>query len=144
MDDARLIENLIYEYAERIDAGDLAGVAEMFRHAVIRAPKQQHSFNGYDEVLAMYQSSCRLYPESGTPETRHLTTNVVINVEGDKAASRAVFTVIQATPSFPLQPIISGRYRDSFSRVNGSWRFTERSMLVDFVGDCSAHLLYTL
>ena len=37
MDDARLIENLIYEYAERIDDGDLAGVAELFRHAITRA-----------------------------------------------------------------------------------------------------------
>ena len=30
MDDARRIEHLIYTYAELIDAGDLAGVAELF------------------------------------------------------------------------------------------------------------------
>ena len=35
MDSAREIENLLYTYAERIDAGDLDGVADLFAHGRI-------------------------------------------------------------------------------------------------------------
>ena len=36
-DSAREIENLLYSYAERIDAGDLGGVADLFIHGRIKA-----------------------------------------------------------------------------------------------------------
>jgi len=142
MEDSRLIENLIYTYAERIDLGDLEGVAELFREAAIIAPAQNSRMEGYDAVLAMYQGACRLYPDTGTPKTRHITTNVIIEQEGDEATARSVYTVIQATESLPLQPIISGRYHDSFKRTANGWQFAERQIFIDLMGDCSAHLLY--
>jgi hypothetical protein len=40
----------------------------------------------------------------------------------------------------PLQPIVAGRYLDRFARVDGAWRFAERRILVDLVGDLSRHL----
>ncbi|NNE74601.1 MAG: hypothetical protein HKN26_13120, partial [Acidimicrobiales bacterium] len=36
-DSARSIENLLYLYAERIDAGDFAGVGELFTHGRVSA-----------------------------------------------------------------------------------------------------------
>lgn len=144
MDDARLIENLVYTYAERIDAGDLEGVAEMFRHAEIVAPAQDSSTRGYDAVLAMYQGATRLYEPTRTPLTKHITTNVIVEVDatGETASSRSYFTVVQATGALPLQPIIAGRYRDQFARGDDGWHFTRREMHVDLLGDLSAHLLY--
>ena len=35
MEDSRQVENLIYSYAERIDNGDLEGVAALFHDAEI-------------------------------------------------------------------------------------------------------------
>ncbi|MBN7798612.1 nuclear transport factor 2 family protein [Parahaliea mediterranea] len=142
VDDYRAIENLIYRYAERIDAGDLEGVAELFRHGAITAPAHDSRVEGYRAVLDMYRASCRIYPETGTPRTRHITTNVLVEVAGEEAIARSTFTVLQATESLPLQPIITGRYSDRFQRRDGAWVFRERAMHVDFVGDCSAHLLY--
>lgn len=144
MDDSRQIENLIYSYAEKIDAGDLDGVAQLFRDAEIVAPAHGSRQVGYQQVLAMYQHSTRIYESTGTPKTKHLTTNVIIDIaEGAVTASaRSYFTVIQATDALPLQPIISGRYRDSFDKVDGVWRFSCREMNVDLLGDLSAHLLY--
>jgi 3-phenylpropionate/cinnamic acid dioxygenase small subunit len=144
MDDCRQIENLIYTYAERIDNGDLEAVAELFRHAEIVAPAHDSRRAGYDEVLAMYQHSCRIYQQTGTPLTRHLTTNVIIELEdnGRSATARSYFTVIQATPALPLQPIIAGHYRDNFTKAAAGWQFSRREMTVDLIGDCSAHLLY--
>jgi 3-phenylpropionate/cinnamic acid dioxygenase small subunit len=148
IDDARKIENLIYLYAECLDAGDLDGVAELFRHGRIRpgpdAPDEA-SFIGRDAVRAMYASATRLY-DDGTPRTRHVTTNIMIEVddEAGTAASRSVYTVFQRTESLSLQPIISGRYHDTFQRIDRRWWFDTRVMLMDLIGDLSQHLLFEL
>jgi 3-phenylpropionate/cinnamic acid dioxygenase small subunit len=80
--------------------------------------------------------------DDGTPRTRHVTTNVAIEAdeEAGTAVSRAYSTVLQALPGLALQPIVSGRYRDRFERCDGQWRFAERRVLVDLVGDVSRHL----
>ncbi len=104
MEDSRCIENLIYYYAERIDDGDLEGVAELFRDAEITSTVHNVRRTGFDEVLKMYQMSCRLYEATGTPMTKHLTTNVIIELDenGREAAARSYYTVIQATDALPL------------------------------------------
>jgi hypothetical protein len=148
IDSAREIENLLYLYAERIDAGDLDGVADLFRHGRIRpgpdAPDDA-CFEGRDAVRGMYGASTRLY-EGGTPLTRHVTTNIIIEVDDDAGtgATRSSYCVFQRTESLPLQPIIIGRYHDTFQRIDGHWWFDTRVMLVDLVGDLSQHLLYEL
>ena len=60
------------------------------------------------------------------------------------ASAHSYYTVIQATKSLPLQPIISGRYADRFRKTDDGWEFSEREMFVDLLGDLSAHLLYEL
>jgi ketosteroid isomerase-like protein len=147
-DSARAIENLLYAYAERIDAGDFEAVADLFAHgriSVSPAAKPGQRVEGRDNVLAMYRGSTRLY-ENGTPHTKHVTTNPIIEVEsGAKAAAaRSYYTVLQQVDELPLQPIISGRYHDSFRRIDGGWWFDTRIMFVDLVGDLSHHLLYAL
>jgi hypothetical protein len=144
MDSYREIENLLYIYADRIDAGDLKGVAELFANGEIRALDQEIGARGYDEVLAMYQGSTRIYEQTGTPCTKHVTTNAIIEVdeENNSAAARSYFTVFQAVEGLPLQPIIAGRYHDRFERINGNWRFRERKMFPELYGDLSRHLLF--
>ncbi len=145
-DRAREIENLLYVYAERIDAGDFHGVAELFTHGRIRpdpdAPADA-TFEGREQVLGMYEAATRLY-DDGTPLTRHVTTNAIIEVEDGAGSARSYFTVFQRTDSLALQPIICGRYHDTFRRIDGRWWFDTRIMLVDLVGDLSQHLRYGL
>jgi 3-phenylpropionate/cinnamic acid dioxygenase small subunit len=143
-DNDRAIENLIYRYAERIDAGDLAGVAELFTHGRIQAAPGI-VFEGAEQVRSMYDSATRLY-DDGTPRTRHTTTNVAIETddEAGTAAARAYYTVFQQTDELPLQPIIAGRYADTFHRVDGQWWFDTREIFVDLSGDLSHHLLFEL
>lgn len=140
MNDHRAIENLLYLYAERIDAGDFEGVAELFRHATIIAAGGQHRIEGYEAVLAMYRGFTRLY-DNGTPSTQHIVSNARIEIDGDSAQAHSRFTVLQATDALALQPIIAGRYEDRFARVDGSWRFAERAMIPVLYGDVSQHLL---
>jgi 3-phenylpropionate/cinnamic acid dioxygenase small subunit len=143
-DSARGIENLVYTYAERIDAGDLDGVAELFRHGRIEAAPGV-VVEGPEKVRRLYDGSTRLY-EDGTPRSRHVTTNVIVEVDEDAgtASARASYVVLQQTDELPLQPIIAGRYRDTFHRVDGKWWFDTRQMFVDLTGDLSKHLLFEL
>ncbi len=144
VNDCRQIENLIYCYAERIDSGDLQGVAELFRDAEIISTTHNVRRAGFDEVMEMYALSCRIHEPTGTPLTKHLTTNVIIELQksDNKASARSYYTVIQATDALPLQPIISGRYQDRFKKIDGNWQFARREMFVDLIGNCSEHLLY--
>jgi hypothetical protein len=48
--------------------------------------------------------------------------------------------VLQALPGLALQPIVSGRYLDRFERREGRWRFLERRVRTDLLGDVSRHL----
>jgi 3-phenylpropionate/cinnamic acid dioxygenase small subunit len=143
-DSAREIENLIYRYAERIDAGDLDGVADLFAHGRIHGVENgppETVFTGTAAVRGMYEMATRLH-EDGTPKTHHHTTNVSIEVDesAGTAESRSYYLVTQATPQLPLQVIVTGRYRDTFHRIDGRWWFESRTMFVDQVGDMSQHL----
>lgn len=143
MDDARQIENLIYRYAELIDEGNLEALAALFERGEIVSKAHNTRIAGTDEVLKLYRNSCRIYESTGTPRTKHLTTNVMIELlDADRATARSYYTVLQATESFPLQVIITGRYVDTFARQDGRWTFACREMIIDHLGDCSAHLLY--
>jgi len=65
----------------------------------------------------------------------------VVELNGpNRAAARSCFTVLQARPDFPLQAILCGRYHDAFERVGSAWRFADRLILPDLVGDLSRHL----
>ncbi|MCB0950970.1 MAG: nuclear transport factor 2 family protein [Mycobacterium sp.] len=145
-DAAREIENLVYTYAERIDAGDLDGVAALFAHGRIRGVQDgppETVFEGTTRVRQMYEMATRLY-DDGTPKTKHFTTNVQLRVDeaAGTAQGSAYYCVTQATPDLPLQVIVTGRYRDTFHRIDGSWWFDTRIMFVDQVGDTSRHLKF--
>ena len=140
------ITKLIYSYAERIDAGDFAGVGEVFAHATL-------TFEGFDDVVtgreaieALYTRTTRRY-EDGTPRTKHVMTNVMVDVadDGESAASRSYFTVLQAVPGeLALQPVIAGRYRHTYARVDGRWRVVAMHITIDLMGDVGYHMLFDL
>ena len=52
--------------------------------------------------------------------------------------------VFQQTDELPLQPIVSGRYRDTFVRSGHDWHFDRRHIIVDHVGDVREHLTFDL
>lgn len=145
-DSAREITNLIYRYAELLDAGDLDGVAALFAHGRICGVEDgppETVFNGTAGVRKMYEMATRIYPD-GTPKTRHHTSNVQLEINDAEgtAASRSYYCVTQATPDLPLQVIVTGHYKDTFHRLDRVWWFDSRIMFVDQVGDVSHHLKF--
>ena len=137
----RQIENLIYKYAERLDDGDFDGMAELLQYAEIGSGDGDVQLLGAEAVAAVYRSMVIIHPNR-TPMTHHVTTNLIIEIDEDDcfATSRGYFTVLQATEELPLQPIVIGRYRDEFSRVDDQWRFASRRMTMQSTGKTSYHL----
>jgi len=142
--DREAVTDLIHLYAERLDLGDLEGVANLLAHATLRSNHREDGLRGRDAVLALYRSTVQLH--DGTPSTKHVTTNVIVEIDDDgaHASARSYFTVLQARPDLPLQPIIAGRYHDRFAKAASGWQFTDRLILVDLVGDLRRHLKMAL
>ena len=133
--DTEAIRALVAAYGERLDAGDLDGVAALFRNA--RWCSGSRTLTDVDAIRRVYDDVL-LY--DGVPCTRHVMGDVVVRVDGATATSRCSFTVFQARPDFPLQAVLVGRYHDSFARVDGEWEFRERVVRPDLVGDLSHHM----
>ena len=134
------ISQLIFAYAERMDHGDFAGVGALFEHASYGAANAP-PMRGASAVEKILRELVILY-EDGTPRTKHVTTNLVVEL-GPKehtASARSYFSVLQGVPDAPLQTIVSGRYQDRFEQTASGWRFAERRVFMDLVGDLSRHL----
>ena len=145
-DSALEITNLIYTYAELLDAGDLDGVARLFTHGRICGMENgppETVFSGIAGVRRMYEMATRIYPD-GTPKTKHNTSNVQLHINEAQGTARSTsyYCVTQATPELPLQVIVTGHYKDTFHRRDGVWWFDSRTMFVDQVGDVSKHLKF--
>jgi 3-phenylpropionate/cinnamic acid dioxygenase small subunit len=135
------ITNLLYRYAELIDAGDLEAAAEMFRFATVKSGPEGRVLEP-GGLLALFRSLVRIHA-CGTPRTKHVVTNPILEIDEDAgwARCRSYYTVLQAAPGLPLQPIVAGRYHDAFACVDGAWRFAERDYSrLDLIGDVSQHL----
>ncbi|GAA1698847.1 nuclear transport factor 2 family protein [Streptomyces yatensis] len=134
----RAIENLIARYAELVDDGDFAGLGILLADATFTGTGEPVS--GRDAIEKMFHDTLIVYAD-GTPRTQHVTTNVAIDVDepAGTAVSRSYVTVFQALPDLPLQPIAAGRYHDRFERREGRWRFAERRVRINLIGDVSRH-----
>jgi 3-phenylpropionate/cinnamic acid dioxygenase small subunit len=136
------ITELLYRYAELIDAGDFDGVGRLLARSTFGGPASG-SVSGADNIAKLFTMTTRRYPEHGnTPRTRHLVLNPVVELSGDgTAATRSTFCVMQDTETVSIQPIVVGRYYDAFARDDQGWYFTERKVDIQMIGDVSAHLM---
>ncbi|MET7446423.1 nuclear transport factor 2 family protein [Streptomyces sp. NBC_01696] len=137
---ARQIENLIARYSHLVDDGEFAEFGALFENAefvsgevILRGGK------AVEDLI----SSMLVVHDDGTLRTRHITTNILIEVneDGDSAEARSYYNILQAVPGLlPLQMVAGGRYRDRFERREGTWSFARREVTIDFTGDTRYHL----
>jgi hypothetical protein len=119
-------------------------VGRLLAHATITATGMP-PLSGAADIAALYVATTRRHAD-GTPLTAHVITNPIVEVAADRATAsvRSRFLVVQATPDLGLQPIVAGRYHDTFERVDGAWRFATRHMEPRLAGDLREHLLIDL
>lgn len=143
----RAVTTLLYRYAECVDSADFDGLSQLFAHGRLRSSSAANAEEGMTgpQVGRFYAATNRVH-EDGTLRTRHLSTNVIVDIEEDRAAAsaRSYYVVFQATEKLPFQAIVAGRYEDRFARSDGEWHFADRLIHVDLVGDLSEHLSFDL
>jgi 3-phenylpropionate/cinnamic acid dioxygenase small subunit len=139
------ITTLMFRYAEYVDAADFDAIAGLFADAVVTNEGVDGEIAGGEAIKQLYVSTNKVH-DDGTLRTRHLTANVAVDIEesAGTATARSSFVVFQQTPNLPLQPIVTGRYRDRFARADRGWRFAQRHIIVDHVGDVREHLTFDL
>lgn len=140
MSDKLDITELLYRYAELIDAGDFDGVGALLSKASFGGTGPQ-GVSGADNIAKLFAATTRRYPDHGnTPRTRHLVLNPIIDLADNTATARSTFCVVQDTEAVPIQPIVVGRYFDTFGRDADGWHFTERKVEIQMLGNVSDHL----
>jgi SnoaL-like domain len=135
----RQIENLIATYSFLVDGGNFEQLGELLADCKLTLGGGP-AVTGKEAIATLAKAALMVY-EDGTPHTRHITTNLLIEVDesAGTARSQSYYTVLQSLEDFPLQPIATGSYHDRFERRDGIWRFAERSVQTRFAGDVSHH-----
>jgi 3-phenylpropionate/cinnamic acid dioxygenase small subunit len=138
--DRTAIENLIFRYARYVDTAQYDALGELFAHASITANKTDTALAGAKVVSEYWRSTNKRY--DGSPRTHHVVSNLEFEpvAGGTQARVRSCFTVFQAAPRLPLQPIACGRYDDVFEKTSDAWRFRSKHIDVTLLGEMSEHL----
>ena len=134
------IERLLYAYSDTIDRGDFEATAAMFGDEGLYGLVGSGAAQGAVQILATLRGSVQVY--DGVPRTRHIVTNVVIDVDDGAVTGRArsYVQVVHQAPDGPLAPIVAGTYHDHVHVVDGVWQFAERRMHIELTGNLSTHL----
>jgi hypothetical protein len=126
----RACERLVHVYSRALDLGDLSAAADCFAEngSMTRPMMPDAVIQGRETIRAS------LLTRPKTLLTKHLATNVMIDVESrDSASGLSYLTMISTTPPADGKPpyvsqgpLWFGEFRDKFVRENGAWKFLER------------------
>lgn len=129
--DRAQIENLQARYLFAMDFRDAKSYASTFAEDGVLdfgAGKLQGREAIEGMVARMRQMDIEK-PGEGAPKGRHSITNMVIDVEGDKATAAAYwFLMVNDNPERKPQLNSYGHYEDELVKVNGEWLFKLRKI----------------
>jgi hypothetical protein len=132
------IRRLLAAYVHNLDYGKIEANAKLLANARLKVIDTFVS--GRDNVAHFLRTNLQ-YHDDDTPRTWHSVSNVLIDIEtATTARSISYFTVHQELPGLPLQPIVTGRYLDTFELHDGAWRFASREVDPRLFGDISHHV----
>jgi hypothetical protein len=119
LSDELAIAKTLAAYCHHLDDGDFSGLARLFTldGSYSYGPAQVCGRSGLESWFA----------EMNPPERRgkHLTTNLVVDVEGDRAVASSDYLFLRFVDG-TLTLLFSGRYRDELVRTEDGWRILSR------------------
>lgn len=127
--DELAIRNLVARLAQLADDGELSDYIELFTEdAVWDGGPALGVVQGHPEILAAARQR-RADGRSGPgTHSRHVVTTQVVELQGDRATSRAVFHYYTKTDAAPTLSIM-GIYEDELVRTARGWRLARRLVL---------------
>lgn len=126
--DRQAITDLLYRYCRAVDRIDIP-----LGHSI-----------WHDDAVADYGADYYQGPGKGVIDTicghhaglsshSHMVTNVIIDLDGDRAGSEAYVygTMRMERDGQPMQLGVWGRYLDSWERRDGRWGIVKRKVVFD-------------
>jgi uncharacterized protein (TIGR02246 family) len=133
----RACERLVYRYAWLVDSGEAAGIADLFTDDGVWTAGDSDSMRGRDGIRAGFTSRQAVTRR----QSRHVMTNVMIDVNGDTAKGRVYLvnfrhdskTGVAEHPAPSDAPKFVGEYNLTFRRVDGEWLFATLDLDLAFL-----------
>jgi hypothetical protein len=117
------IRRTLSAYCHFCDDGEFERLAEQFA--------ADGSFVFGDEVVTGRPALVQWFESSQSPRRRgkHLTTNTIVDLVGDRAHAVSDYLFIRVTEG-GVKPAIAGRYVDDLRHVDGRWLIERREATV--------------
>jgi hypothetical protein len=119
------IREVLAEYCFRLDGGRYDDMAALFTED----GTWDTAFGAATgrAAIARQASDIRVRAGANRPRAVHLTTNIVIALDGDSAEIRSNWTTVQNSPEGPKIGS-GGGYLDRMVKQNGKWLFRYRKI----------------
>jgi 3-phenylpropionate/cinnamic acid dioxygenase small subunit len=125
LEDLEEIRQLFVDYGFLLDRGDYAAYAQLFSEDGELKLGPIGRAQGRLEIEAM------MTRVGGAGASLHLITSPMITLDGDQAAARVMWTVInRAEDGTPFLGMV-GHHEDELVREGGRWRFRSRRGFVE-------------
>jgi len=137
LEDQEAVRATWLEYCNRLDAGDLDALAEVFTEGAelqVRglASRLDGTYEGRGPIVGFYASTGAAAPAPGEARpaslmTGHLSTNMQVQLEGDQATTLAYFFEIVDDDL-----VLIGTYQHRMRRDADRWRFAHLRISVRY------------
>lgn len=121
------ITNLLGRYCHLVDRGDIEQIPELFWPDSVLHFNGTHE--GIDQVLASYRT-WKTEARDPVENLRHMIFSPEITIDGDQATAVCYFNADCTARRSGKEILIKGRYEDRLSRRDGTWRLTERRIVI--------------
>ncbi|HUJ64237.1 MAG TPA: nuclear transport factor 2 family protein [Acidimicrobiales bacterium] len=138
----RQIERMIYEVGYALEAGDFTRVGELMGDATLGADRiGRKAFRGAEEIRDQYTRTNVVYPDRGRA-SKEIYHNILVDIDLDANRARSVtsYTVAHQAPGEQFALIVAGKYEDEWERVDGTWRWRDRYIVVQYENDLDRHM----
>lgn len=123
------IKQVLYRYCRGVDRGDAALIAACY------TPDATDYHGGWVGLGKDFGTYLVPSMDQAASVGQHNITNVLIELDGDKAAVESYFFAFHPQPAAdaPVHHIfVAGRYLDRFALHEGKWLIAERRVVIDF------------
>ena len=138
----RQIERMIYRVGYAIEAGDFALVGELMGDATMGADRiGRKAFRGAEEIRDQYTRTNIVYPDRGRA-SKEVYHNILVDIDLDagRASSVTSYSVAHQAPGEEFALIVAGRYEDEWERVDGTWQWRDRYIVVQYNNNLDRHM----
>jgi uncharacterized protein (TIGR02246 family) len=127
LEDLLAIHQLFVDYGQYLDAGDIDAYAALFAEdgEVLLGPLGRAQ--GRENIKALMTKALR----GVVGNSFHLITSPMVTLDGDRASSTVMWTVIGRDANGAPELTMLGRHSDILVRQPDGWKFRQRKGFID-------------